>query len=238
MGEKNDNFDRYLSTAFAGKRDVSASYKFYDGEYGNYLPPDKECPILDLGCGTGEFIAYLKARGHRKISGIDASGEMVEFCRRSGISHVEAVSDTADYLLRNAGSFALVVMNDVIEHLPKRDTLKILTAVKASLKEGGTLLLRTGNFSTLGGMYLRYKDFTHEIGYTESSLEQVLALAGFVDIRVWGNKAYVNLKNPISWIRAATLAVWFFIVRMLYTVELGCDRPRIYSKLLVAACKR
>ena len=238
MSEKFGNFDNYLSTAFSGKRDLSASYKFYDGDYGSYLPQDKGASILDVGCGNGEFITYLRSKGFTNVAGIDASGEMVDFCKANGITGVSRVTDTTGYLTGNAGKFDLVAMNDVIEHLPKGDTIGILKSIRSSLTQGGVFLLRTGNFSTLGGIYLRYKDFTHEIGYTEASLEQALRSAGFSDITVLGNKNYVNFKNPMSILRAVALKSWFFILKALYTIELGCDRPRVYSKLLVAVCKR
>ena len=237
MSEKSNNFDNYLSTAFSGNRDVSASYKFYEGDYGRYLPIDKEASVLDIGCGNGEFIAYLLSKGFKNVAGVDASLEMVDFCKNNGISGVSIVSDVKEYLFDRAGKFDLVTMNDVIEHLPKNDTVGILKAVRSSLKDDGVLLLRTGNFSTLGGIYLRYKDFTHEIGYTDSSLEQVLAMAGFKDVKVWGNKCYVK-PSPVSVLRTILLKSWFFVLRSIYTIELGCDRPKIYSKLLVAACKK
>lgn len=232
----NKTFENYLSTGFGGKRDRAVSYKFYENDYGPFLPRDMSASVLDIGCGTGEFLAYMKSIGYCNVRGIDASPEMADFCKKAGLDNVSAVEDTVGYLANNARRFDLVTLNDVIEHFPKKDTVEILKAVKSALKQNGVLLLRTGNFSTPGGTYLRYKDFTHDIGYTESSLEQVLRMAGFSDITVRGNRYYMSC-NTRSLVRNILLRIWFCILKGIYTIELGCDRPRIYSKLLIAVCR-
>lgn len=229
-------FEHYLSTCFGSKRDKSVSYKFYENDYGPFLPRDINALVLDIGCGTGEFLAYMKSRGYLNVFGIDASPEMAEFCKKAGLDNVSAVGDAAGYLADNAKRFDLITLNDVIEHFQKKDTIVILKAVRSALKQGGVLIVRTGNFSTPGGAYLRYKDFTHDIGYTEFSLEQVMRMAGFSEIEVKGNRYYMSC-NPQSLFRNLLIRIWFFILKGIYTIELGCDRPRVYSKLLIAICK-
>lgn len=234
---KNSAFENYLTTAsFTEPRDTATTYRFYENDYGPFLPKDKDAAILDIGCGMGEFITFLKSRGYGRVSGADASSEMVDFCKGRGLTDVVLVDDTARYLSGNAGRFDLITLNDTLEHLPKNDTVAILRAVKMALKKDGVLLVRTLNFSTIGGMYIRYKDFTHEIAYTEYSLKQVLRLAGFEDIRISGNK-YFMTRRMRSVLRFVLLKAWFFILKAIYTIEIGEDRPKIFSKILVAACR-
>ncbi len=231
-------FENYLSTArFTDPRNRAVAYKFYESEYAAYLPRDTGARILDIGCGMGEFITYLRTKKYSNVSGVDVSSEMVDFCRKQNIANVELVRDVVEYLSQKAGTFDFIVLNDTLEHLPKKDTVGIVKAIRLSLKEGGILLLRTVNFSTLGGMYIRYKDFTHEIAYTEYSLEQVLSMAGFKNVRITGNKYPINF-GIFSLLRAIALRVWFLILKLIYLVELGCDRPRIYSKMLIAVCRK
>ena len=230
-------FEKYKTTAFAGERDTKASYRSYEKDYGPFLPTAKEAAMLDIGCGMGELIGFLRSKGYKNVSGVDVSEEMVEFCRAAGLSCVETVTDLSAFLAKRAGAYELITLNDTIEHFPKGETVAMLKAIRGALKEDGRLLVRTGNFSTPGGMYLRYKDFTHETGYTELSLEQVLRVAGFSEVTVQGN-AYTLTPNPLSAVRLVTLKLWFLVLRAIYTLELGCDRPRIYSKLLIAACKK
>lgn len=232
---KAEHFDKYLTTHFNGQRDIKAAYRSYEGDYGSFLPNDKNAAILDIGCGTGVFINYLRSKGYTNVSGVDASREMVDFCSKSGIGSVILVHDLASHLLTMPQTFDLIALNDTIEHFPKEDTVDILKAVRTSLRKGGLLLVRTGNFSTLAGTYLRYKDFTHEIAYTESSLAQVLRMAGFDDIEIRGNRYYVT--GIRSLLRVALLRLWFLVLKAVYLVEMGSDSPRICSKLLIGICR-
>jgi 2-polyprenyl-3-methyl-5-hydroxy-6-metoxy-1,4-benzoquinol methylase len=230
-------FEKYLTTCFGDYGDYKASYRFFEGDYGAFLPKDKEAVILDIGCGRGEFITYLNSKGYTKVSGVDASVEMVDFCKKNGIVNVSVIDDLKHYLLQHIETFDLITLNDTIEHFPKQEAVDILKAIKSSLKNGGLLLVRTGNFSTLGGAYLRYKDFTHEIAYTEFSLEQTLRLGGFDNIKIVGNKYYM-IPKIWSILRIILLRFWFLILKIIYLIELGSDRPKIYSKLLIAICKK
>ncbi len=131
----------------------------------------------------------------------------------------------------------MIVMNDVIEHIPKNETIETLESVHNSLKDNGTILITTGNITTCYGGYLRYKGFGHEIAYSEYSLRQVLTVAGFKDIVILGNK---NPFRPqikrIAWLLSQKL--WFSLLKLIYTIEVGSDAPKIISKLLIAVAKK
>lgn len=230
------SFDKYLTTCFSDGRDLVAANRFYEADYKKFLPKSKDAVILDIGCGTGDFLRYLKSKGYLNASGVDVSGEMVEYCRKIGLSNVELVSDLITYLMKNSGKFDAIVLNDVIEHLKKEEIVDTMAAVRASLKKGGILILRTINFSTLGGIYLRYKDFTHTTAFTEFSLRQVLLLAGFSDIKLMGNSCVIRF-SALSLLRFIFLNLWFMFLKLIYLLEVASDRPGIYSKLLIAVCK-
>ena len=232
-----NNFDNYLTTHFVENKDIKAVYKAYEDDYGPFLPSDKNASVLDVGCGTGIFMRYMGSKGYINVTGVDVSAEMVECCKKNNTNNAILINDLEGYLSSKRAHFDLIVMNDIIEHIPKAETIGVLKAIRSSLKKDGLLLVKTGNFSTMAGQYLRYKDFTHEIAYTESSLKQVLRMAGFNDddIKIRGNRYGYSLR-PKSIIRRILLAIWFFVLRVIHTVEMGVDRPRIYSKLLIAIC--
>jgi SAM-dependent methyltransferase len=43
-----------------------------------HLPQDREAKILDLACGHGAFLHYLRLAGYANCSGVDISPEQIE----------------------------------------------------------------------------------------------------------------------------------------------------------------
>ena len=67
-----DGYDEHMLTEIEG---ASEFYAFTAAE----LPIQKECHILDLGCGTGlELEKYISVNPAAQITGIDLSAEMLE----------------------------------------------------------------------------------------------------------------------------------------------------------------
>ena len=55
--------------------------RFYDG----VMPQDKGAVILDIGCGAGHFLYYLKKEGFENFLGIDISVRSVRNFLRKGL---------------------------------------------------------------------------------------------------------------------------------------------------------
>jgi len=96
-------------------------------EFVRYGLPGK---ILDVGCGIGFFIECATRFG-LDAEGIEASAYAVEQCRQKGLTvHLRLISEGFPY---PDGSLAGVVMNQVIEHIPRpiaqlalRETFRVL----------------------------------------------------------------------------------------------------------------
>ena len=41
--------------------------------FADWLPSDRSAPILDAGCGEGNLLAFLRAKGYANLSGFDLS---------------------------------------------------------------------------------------------------------------------------------------------------------------------
>jgi hypothetical protein len=83
------------------------------------------------------------------------------------------------------------------------------------------------------GMFVRYIDFTHESGFTENSLRQILRAVGFSDIVITGNAP--GIYSWRSYFRIAVQRLWHQCLRVMYSLDRGWSAaPKVLSPLLIA----
>lgn len=99
--------------------------------------------LLELGCAYGFFLAEAAAGGFA-VNGIELAQDAVEHCRRSGLDVLHGVADAAN--LRRIGPVDVVVLLDVIEHLP--DPRETLALCCEQLNPGGIIMITTGDFGS------------------------------------------------------------------------------------------
>ncbi|MBX3057492.1 MAG: class I SAM-dependent methyltransferase [Anaerolineae bacterium] len=176
-------YDTYLTHSYAPLNDlteegIQKASATYIREFAPYFPTDKKAVILEIGCGKGGFLSACQSLGYSHTHGLDISPEQVAFCQQMGIENV-VCADGLTYLKETAYQFDLVVMSDVLEHLPKEDVLPTLQAIHMKLKSGGRVLIKVPNMSNPFNIRSRYVDFTHETSFTTESLAQILRVTGF-----------------------------------------------------------
>ncbi|MFE4107943.1 class I SAM-dependent methyltransferase [Almyronema epifaneia] len=176
-------YERYATTHYApaaGLTDKLSLYraKQYSRYFGPYLPADKAAHILEVGCGDGSFLLCCQQHGYSQVKAIDISPEQVEICHQKGFQQV-VCADINSYFTTQTDSLDCVVMSDVLEHLSKPEVIQTLKAIFQHLKPGGKLIVRVPNLSNPFNLKTQFGDFTHETGFTQSSLQQVFQVAGF-----------------------------------------------------------
>lgn len=184
-------YSRYLSTSYLHRNDLSEeglqrAALAYRRELEDFLPSDLSARILEIGCGAGAFLDLCHSLGFERVKGIDISEEQISFCRERGHVHVECV-DGSSFLEKSGDKFDLVVLLDVVEHLSKAAGMSLLKAVFTHLVPGGRVLVRVPNMSNPLNIQARYGDFTHEVGFSKESLEQLFRISGFQVVFVRGS---------------------------------------------------
>lgn len=199
-------FDDYVKSAYRRKDMSQSKINEIELNYRQYFPYDKSCEVLDVGIGTGEMLWCMKEWGYQ-YCGIDISPATVQFCADAGLN-AELVDDTPAWLTKKPDRYGLISLLDVLEHIPKNGCIGFLKALRASLTYDGTLLISVPNLQAPHASLHRYNDITHEVGYTEQSLYQVLYAAGFTDIKFLGlegvparrlHKIYKMVFRPLYW---------------------------------------
>lgn len=174
----NEIFDNYVETSFEGAGQAIPKFKQFEYNYKFLFPLDTQERVLDIGIGRGEMISCMKEWGYVNYLGIDISKSTVEYCKALHLN-VELVSDTRAWLSEHKDSYAVITLLDVLEHVPKSEVIPFLKDLKSALKPGGTLIIQVPNLQAPDGQLHRYNDFTHESGFVENSMKQVLLAAGF-----------------------------------------------------------
>jgi SAM-dependent methyltransferase len=209
----------------------------YELNYRRHIPAEPQAPILDIGCGHGEFLEYLERNGCQNLRGVEIDPARVEESRGRSRAVVEHVTDLEAYLRGPVGPFALITLKSVIAHFPIDRAPAYLKAMADQLAPGGTLVVETFNASRWTGPFVFANDITHRWAYTEYSLRQILESSGLRVVDLAGD------KRPTS--RASALAfylvqeAWSAVLRAIYFIERGIGRnPTILSKYLVAVCQK
>ena len=108
------------------------------------LEGGKHGPVLEVGCGRGEFLGLLRDAGIAG-RGVDLDAGMVEIARADGFDVVHA--DAVEYLHADPapGPFQGVFCAHFIEHLEPEQVVRLLQGVRRVLAPGGRFVAVTPN---------------------------------------------------------------------------------------------
>jgi SAM-dependent methyltransferase len=139
--------------------------------------------VLDIGCGRGEFLALLAARGIR-ARGVDVNDSMVEVCRQKGLDASKA--DALGYLrAQPAGSLGGLIAAQVVEHLDPAYLTNLLDAAYAALRPGAPIVLETINPACWFAFFESYvRDITHVRPLHPDTLKFLLQASGFGGVEI------------------------------------------------------
>ena len=160
--------DRYLRT-FRRRLD----YALADGPTGGRA--------LDVGAAAGFCMAVLRERGF-DVFGVEVSPVIAAYGREQlGFSERVFVGTLAQAPLE-PGSFDLVCMWDVVEHVP--DPVGLLVRARELLAPGGRLVLETQDIDSrfarlLGERWHHFKHAEHIYHFNPRSVRRLLEMSGF-----------------------------------------------------------
>jgi glycosyltransferase involved in cell wall biosynthesis/SAM-dependent methyltransferase len=118
-------------------------------------------PVLDAGCGRGEFLDLLSEAGKAFI-GVDLDPTMVERCREKGYDTVE-LGDAVEVLEgMEPASLGAIFSAQVVEHMPFETLKRFLEVGLTRLKPGGVLIAETVNPHSARALKAFWVDPTHQ----------------------------------------------------------------------------
>jgi O-antigen chain-terminating methyltransferase len=137
-------------------------------------------PVLDIGCGRGEFLSLLREAGV-EARGVDADADMVAYAQGEGLDVEQA--DALAYLeALEDGSLGGIFAAQVVEHLPPGSLVRLLELAASKLRPGGLFVAETIN--PLSPLALRsyFADLTHAQPLVPETLALLAEQAGFREV--------------------------------------------------------
>ena len=102
--------------------------------------------ILEFGCGEGAVIEILDVEySTARITGIDISPKVGRMFRGDRHRIVFKQQDIKEFAAENPAAFDLLIINDVMHHIPWDLHVEILQNAAKALKSGGHLVLKDWN---------------------------------------------------------------------------------------------
>lgn len=179
-----DGFYRAFEDRHRGSRElISERLRVYLP----FLEPLKslyqDYPILDLGCGRGEWLELLQSEGYAPM-GVDLDEGMLQACQALGLPARNADALAA---LRELPDNSLIALTGfhIAEHIPFPILQEVVAEALRVLRPAGLLILETPNAENLAvGSNTFYLDPTHERPLPSPLLSFLTEHAGFAKVKV------------------------------------------------------
>jgi SAM-dependent methyltransferase len=197
--------------------------------------------MLEIGTGAGFFLKAAQRAGWQ-VHGVEISDAAAAFAR--GRLGLDVVKMPAEQLGFAAGSFDVVVMYEVIEHL--FEPRQVLQDVQRVLRPGGVLMISTPNVNAfsrfaLGNSWAVLSPGEHLYYFTHATLNAILQAAGFREAQFhhglpgWGafeamNPNYTHAPHGLR----ARLYHWFVVWLGPFTYRWVLSRDKGDTLLCIA----
>ena len=149
------------------------------------IPHFAEARMLEIGCGNGSVLAYLKQNGVN-IEGGDIFNKGLRFCQQRAGPVTLYQIDVLSLPFRN--EFDIIGVFDVLEHIDEDE--RALAEISQALKPGGRILLTVPAHRFLWS----YMDKGHKRRYGRKELVAKLERNGFI---IKKNSYYIFFLFPL-----------------------------------------
>jgi|SRR5690554_383932 len=232
-------YDKYNSTFKQqflnfSKEVIEAEWKTYEYKYLPLIKSyNKNSSILELGCGRGIMLEFLKDNGFKNTFGIDISEEQIKIALEKNLNVKKY--DVFDFFRESKNTYDIIIALDFVEHFNKDEIILIFNLIFEHLNDGGIFIFHTPNGQAMLSNRLLFSDLTHLTIFTPYSAQQLLKYVGFNSISIY-EKGPVpkNLKGIVRSI------LWWcikIIYNFLYMIETGRTEKILTQNFIVAAKK-
>jgi 2-polyprenyl-3-methyl-5-hydroxy-6-metoxy-1,4-benzoquinol methylase len=217
---------------------------------GRRIPRCKPGRLLDIGCGSGLYLACLRNAGWR-VEGVEISESSAVSAR--SLHSLDVHCGFAETVLPELpeASFDVITMWHVLEHLHEPRT--VLGEIRRLLRPGGRLMIEVPNYGSVWSKIFQsawaaLEPPRHLFHFTSSTLRALLESVGFHVERVRGVPSPAELcassrlaSQQRRGIKSVSSSVYFsnpFSLAVAYPAEWLLARARLSGELSAVAVRR
>lgn len=181
----------------------------------------KNCSVLEIGPGLGEFISYCNDHDVMTIDVIDYEKEVIDYVNSKYKIKNGFLSSDVRPIENKLIKYDIIMMTQVLEHIPKEKHVLYLQILYAHLNKGGIILITVPNIGNPLAIYERYYDYTHETAFTDHSLLQLADFAHLRNSRVRVQGFKIPTYNLINIIRSCIQSILHGLFKILFMINGG-----------------
>ena len=182
---------------------VAGARMYRDTMCKDYIKPFDGCKILDIGCGTGEYIHHIEQYTKNfEYYGFDGEGVYIEYGKKlfEGRPNIHFYHKIlTDDTVKEFNNFDIVIATGVMHHLDDPIVLSMLQSAKLALKPGGRLITydpgKYDDMNNIERFFVKY-----DRGRSIRFEREYAALVGkiFTNFKSYTPKVtYFNVRNVI-----------------------------------------
>ncbi|NUO09321.1 MAG: class I SAM-dependent methyltransferase [Candidatus Brocadia sp.] len=171
--------------------------------------PSVKGKFLEIGCGVGSTLDYLKSKGASYVAGVDINKKAVDAASQKFLDFVLVADVEKDILPFKDQEFDVIIFADIIEHLFNPwDTLKNM---QRYLKDDGLILLSIPNIKNYYTLIrlIFYDEWSYsEAGILDNThirfftLKEIAKLLDYADLKIVDVKCRTKKRKAFDIINA------------------------------------
>lgn len=187
----------------------------------------KNCSVLEIGPGLGEFISYCNDQGIESIDVIDYEKEVLDYVTKKFKIKNSFISGDVQPIENKLRMYDVIIMTQVLEHMPKDRHVPYLQTLYRHLNNGGIILITVPNIGNPLAIYERYYDYTHETAFTDHSLLQLADFAQLKNSETSVQGFHIPTYGFVNIIRSSFQFILHGLFKILFMINGG-----VYPQIL------
>lgn len=172
--------------------------------------------ILEIGYGNGSFLGWCKQK-KINVYGVETDTDLLKRAKKNGFTVFQSIKKI------KSKQFDLIVLLDVLEHIPQNKILNFMKQLNNLLKINGHIIIRVPNGSSPFGLTNQHGDITHvsiinaaKLDYWSKLLQLKIVYCGADLTPIYNGHL---LKTPSRFLKKVLYIILEKIVRYIFSPQ-------------------